>query len=647
MRTTENKVSQKNNLFKDVVSAAMEFLSSRLWKRVESGSLFQLILKDGEEYLAVLEGSDGEGPRFLLMSGPDRMKTWATQVIEGLDFEPTEDCDGLLLEFAGMSAIEGPFQRLLQESGHPFFKASSVPLFASLTKDRYEECMSRPQLRVFLEALKLIVQADRQGCLHAVPLGPKRRVCELRLDGHGKKARVVDRVVTMPALLVESPPPTAAPLLDLISQFESAARTQAEIYIGTKPLKGLVMESGVAEVWGAIESDGESIFEATILNQGDLEGYAGLLGEWFLSSMEIRAESDDGEPAISAIPPGVPARIIFNSFRIYHDLASTLQALDIEVDLETNHPILLGLLDGMQRMVENAQDGMGIESGPLDPDDLLGWRELDSRLTEKLVGSSEQLMKIIESPASKHFFGKQLPEDVSADFDEIEGLADAFLEWTFFEYRRSPRAHSFAETFLEREELSDDERTLLRSRIDSTMVPIRVTNVEVGATFAVENLLSGQQTTIYDSSISESIDVGVAFLLRIYTAGDFDFGMPCSNGLNPADLMQEIKRIQPQAGKLQALPMGQRRIGELFYRNTNANPPTLQNTDGDPLEMLSVLFRSKDAGGLSQTLGGHPEMVKHSDTDWNWVVERPGERNDAQRGHGQTESRTRRTHRSG
>jgi hypothetical protein len=206
----------------------------------------------------------------------------------------------------------------------------------------------------------------------------------------------------------------------------------------------------------------------------------------------------------------------------------------------------------------------------------------------------------------------------SPDFDPEADLTDElfhqlFIPWFLFEFvadpnrRRRRRARippsTVAAAYLELfpQKLSNSEREFIEAALRTAVSYHLVTGVSPGRGIDLENLLTGDKRRVYEQSASQTVKPGVVLFARVVAIGDSAIMSGCAPLVLPPlwrieilDLRDRLAGASHQLLDLPAVGRAGDRLLELFHRayDQTLNPrlPTLANTDGEPLELITLRF---------------------------------------------------------
>jgi hypothetical protein len=200
----------------------------------------------------------------------------------------------------------------------------------------------------------------------------------------------------------------------------------------------------------------------------------------------------------------------------------------------------------------------------------------------------------------------------STELDD-ELFHQLFIPWFLFEFTADPNrrrkrgvrvppttvAGAYLELFPQK--LSDAEREFIRAAIGTTVSYHLVTGVSPGQAIDLENLLTGDRCRVHEQSASRTVRPGVVLFARVVAIGESAIMSGCAPMVLPPIWRIEILNLRDRLARAAGRPLDAtdvRRAGksllELFYRAfdqiLNPRPPKLVNTDGEPVELITLRF---------------------------------------------------------
>ncbi len=604
---------KRDALYEEVVGSALEFLRSRVWTRVASDDPFRLRLP-GEAHPLVCSvlGAEGEALGLILLRGEHAMEVFEEDLLGGSGWNADSRCEMLLISFETREEVDPRFLLPVDGSRRTFARAAAVPVFVQLAIGREGRPMPRPDLRVAQAALRAVVAADAMGLLRPRPWDWRRRVLELELDGQGTKTRLQDRVVTAPLPQPEAEREVSTPVLSA-RWFEvvgAAQRVKGSWGVVTMPSPGPSGDERAFELIAVVELETQRLLPPRFIPVGEAEP----LAEALLDIFEHAAEPGPGGEA----PARIPNELRFVQRRPLRQLQAALAEIGVTAVHDPDQDVVL---DAVAAFVARPVDELDAASSP----ELVRLEECkaaNQRLTARLLSGvafdSPRLLR-------KYFGDAEIGLELLRRCEDLNAIS-AYCGWVLFDHRARKGVRTVAERALAGRDLHGLERDLLEARIGARLFLGRVVVLEPGASVGLENVLTGERVTVYDTGLSMSAVEGLGLLVRAYTVGDrtlADLAGPPVPDLWIGRTLDEIEALGVavlDGAFVQDLHL----LGRLFADGVPT--PALENTDGEPLELLVGTFQIAGGADLDAELASLPGVRSDEADGWTWLVERPGDR---------------------
>jgi hypothetical protein len=281
-----------------------------------------------------------------------------------------------------------------------------------------------------------------------------------------------------------------------------------------------------------------------------------------------------------------------------------------------------------------ASSAVGISGNARGTDRSRAVQALDERLAERLL-RFERLR--YGKPWFQAMLRTYTERGASTLIDVEEQLA---LPWAFFSYRERPEDECLAELFRQDQgrRLDRDMRDLLDAQLGAWLSLWIVDAVDPGVGMTLRDLLSHETRYVHERLASASLRPGHVTLARVVDADGISF----LAGLHPQgateegtyDLLLRARRhcrvrtraVSPDV--LRSPEIARWLIGEWrALAEVISRPPTLQNTDGDPIEptvdhfTFAVANRDDVVRGLSGMDGA--DEPEESDEGVEIAISRP------------------------
>jgi len=277
---------------------------------------------------------------------------------------------------------------------------------------------------------------------------------------------------------------------------------------------------------------------------------------------------------------------------------------------------------------EREEGGGGISRlGAGQPGSRNHWLALDIALTRRLIDLTQPAGRGPYERANAKYFGHPRRGIELLSTPEGDPVQPPFFDWYLFTYRARKGAATFAEKLRASGSLDAQERRLLDARIAARTVFVRVTAIEEGASVELEELSTGKREILPDVSLSKSAEVGLGLLLRLYRIDGHTFAQIAGPAMHAMALMAAVERLESNGLSLAegSLHGDLSQLGRLWLDPPHMPRPTLQNTDGEPLELIVLRYRVPEGMDLGAALVGLPGIVEDDDGHWTWTVHRENE----------------------
>ena len=597
-------------LLLDIIQACREFRQRQLWQRFSNSDCFSVRLPEMKDpVLASVMGAGGEQFGLLLFCGQHAAAAFSALTTGA----GPEDEDADIANLLGYSLVEFGS---LSDDDQSFFRAAgvyprhdeSVPDFLVKPAHRGPRLPNRDDLILLLRVLKGLVAADRRKLLKSGGLDRDEGVCSVTLEGDPMHPRVTATRERGLRRSVPSPTIGAPRLPDL----RGLPRLETTWLVGTPRLGR------------TIETDDRSVRLLLIIDDdNDLILYASpIVTEKIEEAVDQLVATFRGHPADGSV--GLPRRIVFASRRLYERLDPALRELGVKCTYRPDVAKLRAVFLDFQQFLDQGDPAHAESSeratDPEDevpaPDDLVGWKQADRRLSQRF-GAAVRDGKVIRSPrVVRRYF----------DDDDLDGFLSrhaqrsvtmAYVSWCVLDCRPQKSSPTLAETMLA-EGLPLAEATLLDARRKAFPSLYRVAGHDpASGTVELEDVVIGGAVTVHDQLLSENIQDSICLVLRVFPAGQFHFielaGPPLGVGmsLDAIDFLRDCGLQFTPAG----LKRGSHKLGWLWgwidAWEANARPPKLLNTDGDPLLFHTASFAVADAHEVRRAL------VDRADVDYD------------------------------
>ena len=586
---------------REFIAAADEFGRRQLWKRFANDDLFLIRVPTEEDPLvSSIMGAGGDEFGIGIARGPDGFAGY----VDLCDGGPGEDFaaagDLLSVVFDRWCDVPDEFRRTLLRAGPQPRREKVVPVAFVSPPFEATRPASRAELRTLLWALRGILAADDAGLFEPFELDEDgRTILELRVDGQPKRPTVTTEVVPWPDVTIDAPPLSMLPA-DLARRPRHGERWLATSVGLPAMIEGDARLTSV----GLLAIEHGPLLGTEICQGADLGPVVALLVS------ALRGECPESESE------GLPREIVFGNERLFDTLAPALAALGVATVLDLAHPELERLGQGLS----GAMDAFLEEH---EPGSLEDWQQKSVEATALLMAEVEE-KGLITPRALQRYFGEA--QEGEALLEEFQGLGSmpAFLEWLVADYRAVQRSKTVVEKRLARKRISPEERVLLQARLDATLSFFRVDSTVPGESLEVEDVLTGERSTLQDGALSQCRLEGCILPLRLMRVEGFVFPLLAGPPLETYQLEPALSFLEGAHAEI--TPEDLKRDSELFgmlwswWRDLT--PPRLANTDGDELALQDACFRLDDPAVLQDALAERGDL-RFDEDEGLWVWSRP------------------------
>ena len=225
--------------------------------------------------------------------------------------------------------------------------------------------------------------------------------------------------------------------------------------------------------------------------------------------------------------------------------------------------------------------------------------------SEIIAGKRDELFELILRFATRHNGKEWLTEAVDVYVDEWydklpHDEVQTMLPWALFHWPEADTGASMADVFRDRESrrLSTEHRELLDAEIDAQYSIWEVGHVVPGTGLQLTDRLTGAERFVSDTRTSHDVHTLDTMLARVVDLG----GTATFSGIHPSPLqpssahaviaeMKRAFRVRTRPVPIDKLRDPDRQLDLLdLWRSMFEDadtPPTLTNTDGDPMSFVS------------------------------------------------------------
>lgn len=586
---------------KALVAAAMELHRRRPWLRVPADAPI-VVHVPGEEHplVAVIIGQDRSDFGLVVFRGANAFSSFDLVVTADSEDAFAPQCDMLGVTFDPLSSIPPELREVLKSAGFSCRRESVAPAIYVQIPDHPPREPRRQEMRLLVQVLRSIFAAEDAGDLRPVSLDDDaERVLELRLESsrEKKKERVVAGRVEWP-----DSPEIPSCILGLPEDIAELPRLDQTWILSLPTFRGAVDDDGRAcrAIMIMDEASG-IILSADVMSSGDLRP----VSESFAQACR------GGQYSAEA---GLPREVLFSSPMLHNALAPALADLGIDVGFcelpQAAKDMVEALARGPHRMNEH------------EPRSIDYWKEVDKKAAA-LISDTVCSELLADGILTRYFGSKDVATKAMSELSDL-GVVLALMEWAFCDYRSRKGARTLLEKALQRKH-DPSMRALLEARQAAVLSIYRVDSIEPGAGLVVEDVLDGTKHTVQDRAMSGCDLEGLFLPLRLLRIAGWTF--PCVAGPPLPSLLVDraVEYLNSMGAELPA--RSSTRSADLFGRlwgwllDRKDQKVTLQNTDGDPLELQTAVFRLSSPGEAVAALAAVPGLQSEDDGTWTWLRE--------------------------
>ena len=596
---------ERKDIIRDVLQAAGEFNSRKLWKRFTNYDCFGVrIAGEDELMLGVVLGDAGEEYGLSLFRGAQAAASLAAILdAEGPGDDALEDMDMLGFSMEEFGNLPPDAQTLLREADqHPRYD-EPVPHFLAKPSGQQGRVPDESELILLGLVLQAVVEADKKKLLRPARLEDPEGICVVNI----RREAAAPQVSVARERWTQEASPTTVPLLATSQDLGSLPRLDATWLVGMPALPaGIEGDDRAMQMLLVVDDTEELILQGRPVFSGDLRDAANSLVETFRGKGLRKVQ-------------GLPRKIVFSSRKLFNAMVPVLEPLGVKCGYTATIPKLRDLMAEFYDLADNQPvpfddaDRSNTEEVQVPvPDDLKGWKEADLRLYGRFTQDLRSDRRLRSTRAIKRYFNDD-DLDHYAQEHERQGVLAACMAWSILDYRPNKVSKTHAERMLAKG-LPEVEAILLRARMEACPTLYRVAghNSKAG-TIDLEDVLLGGSVTVHDQLLSENIENNLFFAARVFPAGRFHFvelaGPPLGAGMG-LEAVEFLRRCG-----MEFTPEGLRRNAHMFgwlwgwmdEWQATRKPTRLCNTDGEeflwhtasfsvanPDEIRKVLMQRED-----------------------------------------------------
>ncbi|MCU0867335.1 MAG: MbcA/ParS/Xre antitoxin family protein [Planctomycetes bacterium] len=587
-------------LARRVVAAAKRFQDWEPWRQFNDQYLFAFELP-GEPLpiYGIVLGAGGQSFGLSLYRGERALEQVHYVITEP---RPPFVAPMLLLSFDPIGAVRDEQLDLVKAAG---FTDRVIPIVISVAVGGHGHPPSNNELRLLAQVLEAMLRAADDELLRPrrIDLDVGGKVLTLVITGEKSKVHdVTVRFVDVPPLrgadAATGSLPWPLPELEPID---------AQRLVGFAPAPfGINNEANRPWVLCVLDPERDRIAGLEVVvpeSPDDLQ-------EAMQALASILARPKDG-------PAGLPRHLTFVHRRLGEAMAAPLRERGIEVDVVDEHEkftYFLARLQTMPNPAGPADDTFADDEIPAAAD-TAAWAAHHRSLLARLDAATEGRELYTRKPL-KAFFGDPDLMDELDDFgvefaDGALPHVDAYRDWYVTEYRGKAKQPTIAERLLAGH-LPAAERSLLTARIQAHTGLFRIARRQ-SSLLVLSDILGDFEVEVDDGALAASTTEGQALPARIGNADGYRFVLPLGPLVPLAHVNDVLDDLRDTFGAFTSADLQRRpaMLGALWswYLDLQESaPPTIHNTDGDPLCFLTGTFVVENWQRFELALAQRPDV---------------------------------------
>jgi len=613
---------KRKNIVRDVLQAASEFNSRKLWKRFTNYDCFGVwIAGENERMLGVVLGDAGEQYGLSLFRGPRAVATLTALLDpQGPGDDALEDMDTLSFNMEAFGNLPPEAQDLVREAGwHPGYD-EEVPDFLAKAAGGLVRLPDESEFQVLAWVLQAVVEADRKKLLRPATLEDPEGICVIHIQ---PETAAVLASVTRERWVPEGGAATV-PLVANGRELDGLPRLKTTWLVGMPGMPGGIEgDDRSLQVLLVVDDKEDFILQSRPVFSGDLRDAVDRLMETFQGKSLRKVK-------------GLPREMIFSSRRLFEAMAPVLEPLGVKCRYSSTIPKLRDLMAEFYDLAEKQDvlfdDGEATSSAEIPvpaPDDLKGWKEADRRFYGRLIEQFRSNRGLSSTRAVRRYFSDDDLEYYVQEHEQ-QGVLGAYMAWAILDYRPKKSSKTHAEKMLAKG-LPEAEAILLRARMEACPTLYRVAGHDAKAgTIDLEDVLLGGSVTAHDRLMAENVEDGIFFAARAFPAGRFHFLELAGPPLGPMMGLEAVDFLRRSG--MEFTREGLRRDAHLFgwlwqwieEWEATRKPRRIGNTDGEELLWHTASFSVASPDETRRAMMKRPDIEYDERADelvWNKPTE--------------------------
>ena len=262
------------------------------------------------------------------------------------------------------------------------------------------------------------------------------------------------------------------------------------------------------------------------------------------------------------------------------------------------------------------------------PPETARWRAAENSVIQRAVRRLDEL-ELPDDDLLATYFGSTDITEIVEFLRSRPDVHPALYCWTLENVRRPSRAPTVVESLLD-EDLTDDERKVVEARVRASPTFVRIVSADADTGWSdVVDILTGERLRFHDWGVSQSTSADQVFAITPVRVDGVILPQLAGPLLAPGQVEEAFAFLEQEG--LVPTPEGIAKRPHLLGRlwlwleaGRDARLPTLQNTDGDPLEFHELVLHAADSGAVIEALARRPDVdYNEHEGEWTWLRERP------------------------
>ncbi|MFA6187017.1 MAG: hypothetical protein WC770_07395 [Phycisphaerae bacterium] len=562
-----------------LIRACIDFANMKLWERYDNLDFFVIQTPLEHPVVASIMGIGGQEYGLSLFRGPDAFR-YPLTLDAGISAIDKMDTIGFsMIYYRDMDYIE---KKWLKSCNYRANNSDWLPSVICKKPMQMTEFVEKDKdVKLMLYALKGIIWAQKNGKFSPKTLdvaGSKMLTIEVSGDASEPDVKVTRKSF-----------PGSKELLEMCN--DNTAFEDSQLMPDISALPKLDETWVVVPVYlPGMDDKNERCILTIAEEESNYILHADVITMTVNEAVETLHSVFSGDNAAESV--GVPSKIVIAEKELYVAITSCLQALDIDVCYNKNHPVAKDIRESLQQDIfafAKKHIVKPLELPDIDfsivpaDDDLQGWKAVGKTLTNLFINFWHDSDFLRKNRPGKQFFGNENWDYYLEEYDDVMVLP-TYVTWAALTYRAKKGEPTFVET-----QLAGAMPRSLRSSLEAlnkaypSLYQILDTNAETGF-ITLKNLLIPETITVHDYGLSKTAKSDWMAPFWVHSVGNFSFvdiAGPLFGPLNATEIIEELQELNlptnpsPQWLRENAYIFG--RLWELYDELTE-----LSNTDDKP-----------------------------------------------------------------